>query len=62
MTESGPNIEAIRALRDRLMEQTLRTPVVRCAALEEVLGGNTQVIAKLEFLQRTGTFKARGAL
>jgi threonine dehydratase len=62
MTESGPNIEEIRALRDRLAEQTLRTPVIRCAAIEESLGDGTQVIAKLEFLQRTGTFKARGAL
>lgn len=26
------------------------------------MGGNTQIHAKLEFLQRTGTFKARGAL
>jgi threonine dehydratase len=62
MTESGPNIEEIRALRDRLTEQTLRTPVVRCAAIEEALANGTEVFAKLEFLQRTGTFKARGAL
>ena len=35
---------------------------MRCAAIEDAIGGNTQVLAKLEFLQRTGTFKARGAL
>jgi threonine dehydratase len=62
MTESGPKIEEIRALRDQLTEQTLRTPVMRCAAIEDRLGNGTQVLAKLEFLQRTGTFKARGAL
>jgi len=62
MTESGPKIDEIRTLRDRLTEQMLRTPVMRCAAIEESLGDDTQVIAKLEFLQRTGTFKARGAL
>ena len=62
MTESGPNIEEIRALQDRLAEQTLRTPVVRCASIEETLANGTEVFAKLEFLQRTGTFKARGAL
>ena len=62
MTESGPNIEEIRALRDRLTGQTLRTPVVRCSAIEEALANGTEVFAKLEFLQRTGTFKARGAL
>ncbi len=62
MTESGPNIKEIRALREQLTEQVLRTPVIRCAAIEERLGNSTQVVAKLEFLQRTGTFKARGAL
>lgn len=62
MTESGPKIEEIRALRDQLVAQILRTPVLRCAAIEESLGNGTEVIAKLEFLQRTGTFKARGAL
>lgn len=62
MSESGPKIEAIRALRDQLIEQTLRTPVLRCAAIEDEIGAGTRVIAKLEFLQRTGTFKARGAL
>jgi len=35
---------------------------MRCASLENQLGGDTTVYAKLEFLQRTGTFKARGAL
>jgi len=62
MTKAGPKIEEIRALRDRLTEQTLRTPIARCAAIEDRLGNGTQVLAKLEFLQRTGTFKARGAL
>jgi threonine dehydratase len=62
MTESGPKIEEIRALRDRLTEQALQTPVMRCPAIESELGGATEVFAKLEFLQRTGTFKARGAL
>jgi len=62
MPESGPKIEEIRALREQLTALSLRTPVMRCAAIEAELGGNTVVVAKLEFLQRTGTFKARGAL
>jgi len=49
-------------LRERLVGKTTLTPVVRCAAIEKSIGANTQVFAKLEFLQRTGTFKARGAL
>lgn len=62
MTVSGPKIEEICALRDRLAEQILVTPVVRCPAIEAELGNCCEVFAKLEFLQRTGTFKARGAL
>ena len=62
MTVKGPDIQEIRALRERLTQAILETPVLRCAALERVLGGDTRVHAKLEFLQRTGTFKARGAL
>jgi threonine dehydratase len=62
MTVKGPNIEEIRTLREALEEQTMRTPVLRCASLEAQLGGGTRVTAKLEFLQHTGTFKARGAL
>ncbi len=49
-------------MRERLAEQTTLTPVIRCAAIEQAIGGDTRVFAKLEFLQRTGTFKARGAL
>lgn len=49
-------------MRERLRGETILTPVVRCAAIEDAMGAGTQVFAKLEFLQRTGTFKARGAL
>ena len=62
MAVTGPDIKEIRALREQLTEETAVTPVVRCAAIEGIIGGGTQVIAKMEFLQRTGTFKARGAL
>ncbi|MGB5257908.1 MAG: threonine/serine dehydratase, partial [Woeseiaceae bacterium] len=59
---AGPDIADIGALRDRLRNQTTQTPVVRCAAIEAQMPEGTRVVAKLEFLQRTGTFKARGAL
>lgn len=62
MIESAPNIDEVRELRAALGEHVVRTPFVRCAGLEDAIGGNTQVHGKLEFLQRTGTFKARGAL
>ncbi len=62
MTAAGPDIAEVRALAERLADKIVDTPVVRCAAIETVLGADTRVFAKLEFLQRTGTFKARGAL
>jgi threonine dehydratase len=62
LLEDFPRIDAIRALRERLAPWLVYTPVLRCRSLERLLGGGTEVYAKLEFLQATGTFKARGAL
>ncbi len=62
MATPGPDIAEIRALTGRLAENIIRTPVLRCAAIGTAIGGGTEVLAKLEFLQCTGTFKARGAL
>jgi len=56
-----PDIAAIEATHAVILPHIVQTPVVRCAGIEDELEGAT-VIAKLEFLQRTGTFKARGAL
>lgn len=57
-----PHPDEIQALARRLEPYLVRTPVMRCHELEAELEGQGQVFAKLEFLQRTGTFKARGAL
>ena len=62
MTTEAPTIDAIRSLRDSLAEATRQTPMLRCAAIEQDLGSGSTVWGKLEFLQRTGTFQARGAL
>ena len=62
MAQSAPCLDEIAALRARLGDAVVRTPVVRCAGLEEWLDNGTTVFGKLEFLQRTGTFKARSAL
>jgi threonine dehydratase len=59
---TAPAIETVRKLKKSLGEQIVETPVIRCIAIEEQLGGGTEVWAKMEFLQQTGTFKARGAL
>ena len=57
-----PTLEEIEALRQRLADDLYVTPVVRCPEIETLVGDGTEVWGKLEFLQRTGTFKARGAL
>ena len=62
MASTVPTIEEIRALGERLREWLCVTPVLRCRSLEQRLGVRGEIHAKLEFLQRTGTFKPRGAL
>ncbi|MDH3909008.1 MAG: threonine/serine dehydratase [Gammaproteobacteria bacterium] len=62
MTVSGPSIDDVRGLREALGESIRSTPLLRCAGIELALDNGTRVWGKLEFLQRTGTFKARGAL
>ncbi len=62
MAQTAPCLDEIAGLRARLGDAVVRTPVVRCAGLEELLDNGTTVFGKLEFLQRTGTFKARSAL
>ena len=60
--ESAPGLDAIRSVQSRIAPWIVQTPTLRCAGLEAVIPGPVSVHGKLEFLQRTGTFKARGAL
>ncbi len=62
MADSAPRIEEIRALGKRLGDKIVRPPMIECRPLAEALDNGTTLYGKLEFLQRTGTFKARGAL
>lgn len=55
-----PSIDAIRAAADRLQGKVVRTPMLEAAALSESIG--RRVLVKAETLQRTGSFKIRGAL
>lgn len=55
------DFEEIGILRSRLRPWVLKTPVLECPYLAEQSKA-VSVHAKLEFLQRTGTFKPRGAL
>lgn len=60
---AGPTPAAVAAARERIAPHLARTPVhrLRDAETDRVVGGG-EVQLKLELLQRTGSFKARGAL
>lgn len=62
MVAVAPTVEELRQLQERLSGWLELTPVVRCRALEKRLDDEMEIYAKMEFLQRTGTFKPRGAL
>jgi threonine dehydratase len=57
-------LDEIRHAAGRLADRVMRTPVHRLHTpeVEQALGASTEVWLKLELFQRTGTFKARGAL
>ena len=50
----------IEAAAERIRGHVHRTPLLRCAALDDAVGA--RVVAKAEHLQRSGSFKIRGAL
>jgi threonine dehydratase len=56
---SLPTIDDVRAAAARIADHAARTPLLSNAILDEIVG--TQVLFKAENLQRTGSFKFRGA-
>ncbi len=62
MDVRGPSIDEVRKLGEELGDRITRTPTLDLKPLAEELGNGTTLVGKVEFLQRTGTFKARGAL
>lgn len=54
-----PTSTDVRDAAARLRGVTVRTPLLRCAALDVLTGG--RIFIKPEVLQRTGSFKFRGA-
>lgn len=59
MTPTLPVFDDVRAAAARLKDQAVLTPLLTNAALDERVGG--RIFLKAECLQRTGTFKFRGA-
>ncbi len=54
-----PSFDDILDAAERLRGHAVQTPLLRCDALDEACGG--RVFVKAEALQRTGSFKFRGA-
>ena len=54
------SFENVVQARDRIEGIVKKTPVFTCSTLDELV--DRQVYFKGEFLQKTGSFKARGAL
>jgi threonine dehydratase len=54
-----PTIDDVLEARERLRDRAVQTPVLESAALNARIGG--RVLIKAECLQRTGSFKFRGA-
>lgn len=57
--QHAPDFAAVEAAAARLRGQAVRTPLLSAPELDEALGG--RVLLKLENVQRTGSFKFRGA-
>ncbi|WP_291259220.1 threonine ammonia-lyase [Fusobacterium sp.] len=53
-------LERIKKAKETIENSIKRTPLIECPTLEEEFGG--KVFFKLENLQKTGSFKVRGAL
>src|SRR5579871_4277853 len=54
-----PSIDDVRAAAARVANEAVRTPLLASPALSERAGG--RIFLKCENLQRTGSFKFRGA-
>jgi threonine dehydratase len=61
MDKKVPDYDAVRAASARLGNTLHRTPVLTCCSLDEKAGPGVQLFFKAEHLQKTGSFKARGA-
>jgi threonine dehydratase len=59
LTATPPEFEAIREAHRRVAPRIHRTPVITCSSLDEMAGA--RIYFKCENLQKTGSFKIRGA-
>ena len=57
-----PSLDTIRSVADKVSPFVLRTPTVAWPVSPELRPGRGELFVKLELLQRTGSFKPRGAI
>jgi threonine dehydratase len=57
--KTAPTADDVLAAQQRITPHIVRTPMLRNAALDSLTGG--RILVKPEVLQRTGSFKLRGA-
>lgn len=57
-----PSLDTIRQVADKVSPFVLRTPTVAWPVIPALRSDNCELFVKLELLQRTGSFKARGAI
>jgi threonine dehydratase len=60
MQQTPPTFDDVKRASERLAPHIVRTPLLRNATLDDI--ANAPVFVKAEPLQRTGSFKIRGAL
>ncbi|MEM7256587.1 MAG: threonine/serine dehydratase [Pseudomonadota bacterium] len=59
----SPTLDSIKATAQRITEHVLETPILPYyGAMATALFSDSEVVLKMELLQRTGSFKARGAV
>jgi len=61
LTASAPTLDDVRRAAERISNHIRRTPLIEAAPAREHAALATQLLLKLESLQVTGSFKARGA-
>ncbi len=61
MENELPDYAAVVAASARIKSALHRTPVLTCSSLDKRVGAGVQLFFKAEHLQKTGSFKARGA-
>uniref|UniRef100_A0A914CB82 L-serine ammonia-lyase n=1 Tax=Acrobeloides nanus TaxID=290746 RepID=A0A914CB82_9BILA len=62
MTSELLNLNSIEEAYERIKPYIHKTPVLTCSGIDKIVGDGKQIFFKCENFQKSGSFKARGAL